>query len=159
MLLSTKATFAFASLVHAKSDNMEPCLAASPSEVIRWCVKKIRPTTFFTGRLGMPQTKHDEGDKSRVEFFGGAASHCKALYSEWLQTRKDMADAHFEWKDDLRDKAVPEYANLSSRYISPLLDKHGPRIWPASHDVHNGQTISSDYPRKLIYTKEADRRT
>jgi hypothetical protein len=138
--------------------NSSPSLTAGPSEVIKWCIKKIRPTRFFTGRLGLPQTKHNEGDRSQIEFSGDAALDCKALYDEWRQARRDMLEAHFKWKDDLREKAVSEFKDLSFRYISPLLDRYGPTLWPESHDVHAGESIDSDhYPRRLVYTSKLDR--
>lgn len=134
-----------------------PPLTASPSEIIKWCIKQKRPTQFFTSRIGIPQAEHSKGDRGRTDFEGNSASHCKSLYHAWLQARKDMADAHFEWKDDLREKAVSEYNDLSSQYIDPLLDEYGPILWPDHRDVHAGRTISADYPRRLVYTRQPDR--
>jgi hypothetical protein len=103
---------------------MEPSLTSDAVSMITWCLDTQRPTQFFTGRLGLPQSDYSKTKRGRTEFYGDAAHSFKNLYNSTLDIQKTLRD-RFMTGENLRYAALNQRHTLIAGVTEPLLAQYG----------------------------------
>jgi hypothetical protein len=133
---------------------MGPSLTADAPTLIEWSLKEPRPTSFFTGRLGLPQSDQSKTEKGRPSFEGNAADSCKDLYQSTLKGVK-LLTQQFRAKEALRVATVQQRDELIEKTTGPILSEYGNLIWGVAEPY--ATRTGPAYPKYLKHNNNNDR--
>jgi hypothetical protein len=133
-------------------------LSNNSRATIEWCLSGIRPTEFFTVRLGLPHKEvlaAEKGKKKgKPKFEGQVAPQCDRLHKMIMESVQCIADK-YHTKEELETAVKLQHDLSIAETTMPLLLHVGPVIWNES-EPYQTNILPPQYPRHLKFENKND---